>query len=252
MPTRQVTENVRSAQLVVSSLRTNRDAVARALAARFGRSAGEAAFAAAVTLMLDGIADTLDAAITLLVAKDDALQRELGDDKTLIEERDEALAGLYELLSGLRETVSAAIGAEGAARIGFTAGKTPREAFELARLGAQVAGNLAGMSPVATKVRGYTFEPAAYLSDVTTGTGRLSAAATALVEDLRANQAVRAERDTAAVEYAGSFSDGAGVASALMRAAGMDATADRLRPNGRRPGNVAEAEDPEPIPAPAA
>lgn len=247
MPSKQVTDNQKSTAFVVSSATANRDAVARGFAAEFGKKGHEKDAEAAMKLVIELVADKMASATADLVAKDDALQRELGDDTAILEKRDAALATTYELLTSLRETARTALGQAGHDGLGFKAGPTPRDAGELQRLGRQVEESLKTMAPTPTRIRNYTFKPADYTADVKKATDGLEAASAAVLSDLRENQAARATRDTAAVANAALFSRGAGVLSALLRLAGLDALADRLRPSGRSPGTV---DDPE-VPAPA-
>jgi hypothetical protein len=245
MPSKLATDNLKSTTFVVSSATSNRDLIAKEGARLLALPGKEAEVERALKVLLDNTAGTLTATTADLVAKDDALQHELADDKALLEERDAAQAELFDFTSGFREVVLTSFGTSMHAKFGFTSGETPSDPVELTRLGDQLLTNIAGIQPLKTKL-GVIFNPGDYRATLEKLTKRLKAAVPAVVEDVRQDQAARAARDTAAEKNAKTFSRGANLLSALLRAGGLEALADQVRPSGRKPGTIAE---PEAVPA---
>lgn len=237
----QVTKNEKDNHTVVSSATENRVPASEGFAERFAVGATNPAVATAVLLLLDTVVAAMLAAIDKLVRRDNALALEVGDDKGLSSELDAAVAEARDIVTGSRESIRGLLGVGVERQLGFEA-ETPYDPAALIRTGTIAAQGLGKLAPV--KLRGFAFEPADLASELNGVVCKLEAAVKASVADGRENQAARAARNEALAEFVDVFQKGTNFIQAVLRAAGLQEAADRLRPTGRDPGTLAEPANP--------
>lgn len=240
---KQITDAFRSTTFVVSSIETNRDAIARAFAEEFAPPEMQEEAFAAMQLVHTLVARRMSQVTQTLLEKDDELSAELGDDKVAREQLEEARTNTYAALVEVKEAADLAPRAY-VEQLGLD-GSTPQDVAALIRRGRVTADALAKAEPTPTRLMGFTFEPARYVAGLRRSVEQLEAANKASLEDLRENQARRAARDEAAAVHARIFTRGAAFVAWALRLVNLDALADRLRPSTRKPGTVAEL-PPEP------
>lgn len=250
MASKQITDHQKSSVFVRSSLTEHEERVVKAFVDTFGEGGGAPQLSKALHLVLAAVEARLAADTTATVAADDALAAELGDDKALLEARDEAYATVHDKVVGLRATLSTMFGESALSSLGL-AGQTPSDAAMLVRVGAALAANLPEARLGRPRLAGMSFDAKAVAKDLAPDVKELDRAVSAVTRDQRENQAALMERDRAWDRSRQTFAGAANFASALFSLAGLPELARRVRPTGRNPGTVAD-DGPAPAPTPAA
>ena len=151
---------------------------------------------------------------------------------------------LYEQLVNTRSQLEVVCGSDYVARLGFS-GKTPDDPVEVARLAKVTADNLSSLPPPASKLPGYTFDPAAWSAPLIEKSSALNDLVTQVATEEREAEATMMAKRDAIDEYDAAFSCTANIISALLQNAGEKELANRVRPSSRRTGQTNEvAEEP--------
>jgi len=153
--------------------------------------------------------------------------------------RDELSAQVYEHLVNTRSQLEVVCGSDYVARLGFS-GNTPDDPVEVTRLAKVTADNLSSLPPPASKLPGYTFDPAAFSAPLYEKASQLADLVSQVAtEEREAEASMMAKRETIE-EYDAAFSCTANIISALLQNAGEKELADRVRPSTRRSGQTKE------------
>jgi hypothetical protein len=136
-------------------------------------------------------------------------------------------------------------GAAYIASLGYE-GDTPEDPVMLLRLGERVLERIDEAKRPEPRFEGMTFEPELWKNKLTPPTTALKAALEkTATEEREAEQTLQAKHQ-AMQKYDAIFSKAAGLISALLRIAGEETLADKVRPTKSRPGRIADPEDEAP------
>lgn len=219
----------------VDSVREFVEPVADSMVEQFPRTVRLAARASIVFVcfqMLDWLRRRADE----MVEADAENARELGDDRLVRDERDDAAAAVYKILVDLREVLVACFGKQVLRLFGIE-GETPRDPVVLARTGDAALKQLRLFVPEGGR---FTFLPAEWVERLAPAVTRLQTALTAVAQDVRENQLALEKKTKAIDAYDFAFRSVANFLTGLFAAAGRDDLAKRVRPSSRRPGQTAE------------
>jgi hypothetical protein len=192
-------------------------------------------------LMIALVGRTIGSTSKRLTEADAAHERELGDDAGPREERDEAAAEVRSLLVDLRAAVDTVYGPTGLRKLGIDAA-VPSDPSVLASLGARVREALVDKKVKLPKARrgGLNIDRGAFASGLETHLPKLKSALKSTAKEAREADETLRGKQTAQRDYDLAFSRGAAWLSATFALAGLDELAGKVRPSGRRPGQVTE------------
>lgn len=248
MASTEVTQNKTSTDFVTTSAIENREKAAEDFAREFTDNPQDFAKArSSVSYILDLVARGMTEATDETVRLDDLLQLAVSNDKGLTVQRDEARADVAAEFAESREVFDAVGGREAVIDAGLD-GATPEAGPELVRAARQAADAIEKV-PERVGKKGLVLKSAVYAKPLREKAARLDQVLQESTEDLRKDQALRAERDAARSKSQRRFLRGAQLIESLLRIAGLEALADRVRPSTRRPGNTVENDATGPTPA---
>jgi hypothetical protein len=258
MPSKIVVDKEKSANAVVACGRANAGALAQALAEQAPPPAALTpdAYREALSHMILASCDRLEAAAARMVKADEAYLLEQSDDAGPRQKRDDTAAVLYSLVVELRESAQGAFGARELPGLGFSAA-APDDPAQLARFAGEVLAafqqkKAAGEMPAPR--RGFTFDPAEALLEIAAKKRDLEGHLKSVAAEQRELQAALALKNEAIAGYDATFSQTAHLLVGLLRAAGREELADKVRPNASRPGQIREpspqSAPPKPTPDP--
>ena len=231
---KMVIDRQKSATKVVAAARTHK---AKA-GAGMGGFLGEEYGSSAVKLM-DASADKLENATGTMVAADEAHIAELDDDAAFRAARDEAAGDIRTTCMDLRDLTTTMFGVEYCKAIGYE-GDTPEDPIMLHRLAVRIMERIEKVEPPKHKFEGMTFDPKPWKNRLQAPTNKLgNALERTAIEDREAEQTLTAKNEAIAA-YDEVFSKTATLVSALLRIAGEEELAQRVRPVKSRPGRISE------------
>jgi hypothetical protein len=245
MPTKAVTNRQKDSQAIIAAGNTHAQMIALEVEAcikphlKKGEKAPDFALVAtALTRMLAGLHDAM-------VAADEAHERELGDDATPRNARDEAAARLGKLLVDLREILVGMFGAAKVKELGF-GGTVPRDPVVLARYAGEIATAVRGSSMSKPRIKGAEWKPAAVADQIEALRDVLDAALVDVGRETREAQATLEAKNKAIVALDAACGGVAEVLGGLLRLSGKAELAEKLWPVARRaaaaPGTPEEEE----------
>lgn len=233
-PSRGTTERQKSST-AVDSTREFVEPVADSMVEQFPKAVRLLARSSIVFICFQML-DWLKRRTEEMVEADAENARELGDDRLVRDERDDAAAAVYKTLVDLREVLVACFG-KPVLRLFGIEGRTPEDPVVLARAGDAALKQLRLFVPEGGR---FTFLPAEWVERLAPAVARLQSALTVVARDVRENQ-LALEKKTKAVEaYDFAFRAVANFLTGLFAAAGREDLAKRVRPSTRRPGQTAE------------
>jgi hypothetical protein len=245
MPTKEVTDRQKSAHAVVASIEAHAEAAGKALTREFESVLREREAMPDLTLVLKLFGRLLARDNGALVTADDAHESEKSDDDAPRAKRDEAAAKLREACTHARDGISAVHG--DAALKSVRMDSAPPPATDGAALLRWAEGAVAklGDTKVAlpkAKKRGVMLDREVLVEDIAGHLPTLKRALGDVERERRELEGTQAAKNRAVERNDATFAVVAGVTSAVLRAAGMDEQADRVRPSARRPGRTETTE----------
>jgi len=235
---KQTMRLVQNAQTIVSAAEIHGPAAAARLAQRYGQ--GHAAFeVAALSQTVDGHRWLLTTTAATLVAAEEALGEELGDNRGLREALGEAVAQTRTLLVQARELSSGLFTSAEVSAMGFV-GETPEDVTSLLSFAGGVSKGLRGQQGKKGRL-GLTLDMEPLAAEIDRAADAVRVSQEAYQADGREDEAARAKRDAAfdalrlVCRCAGLTLEG------MLRLSEMSALADRLRPNERRAQDLEDA-----------
>lgn len=241
MVSKEVVDRQRSAGAVTSSIAAHGAAAGESLMKRFGEvlRKGERAPDVAFALELFGRLLARDA--EALVAADDRHEAEKSDDDAPRAARDESAAVVRDACVAARDGIAAVYGDAALAPLGLAEPAPPvGDGVALARYADRAATKLADAKLALPKprVRGLSADRNALAAGIREQLPTLERALADVARERRELEGTQAEKNRAVARYDATFALAANVTGALLRAAGMDEHADRVRPSARRPGRT--------------
>jgi hypothetical protein len=231
---KQVVDREKSAAQVVAAARGHKEKAGAGVASLLGAAHGNAAKG-----ILAAAADKLEQKARAMVAADEAHVAELGDDAQNRTARDEKTAALRAVFVDLRDLATTMYGPAYVAALGYE-GATPEDPVMLKRLGERIVAKLDTVARPAPRFEGMTFDPAPWKAKIAAPLAVLGTSLDAVAAESRQAEETLTAKARAIADYDDVFSKTAGLVSALLRVAGEEELADRVRPVKSRPGRTAD------------
>lgn len=232
MASKSVMNRQKSTRMVVAAIREHADRIQAAANGPFDR-----VFAAAVVLFFSAIARYLEHVTDALVAADETLHRERGEDSDARTDRDEAVSHLRSLLITLGEDVRYMYGPEAASTLDLS--RTPTDPEELRRYTRVVLSKLVDWAPKSEpRIKGYVWESAGRVEALSTALERLDAVVEHLAVELKQTDESFTTRNTLLDRHTGVFNLAASFVSQVLALVGETELSRRIRPSTRRTGNT--------------
>lgn len=246
MPSKEVTDRQKSARAVAAAAETHAAQAAEKIAAVLEPhlAAGERLPDVALLLRLLGRGITADG--DTLGRVDLAHEKELSDDTGPRRRRDESAAALYQISYETRDAVSSHYGEEALAALTMSA-PAPTDPTALVHWVKSAVERLHDPKAKlpAPRSKAVRIDRKALGDELAAGLPALSAALKDVERERREAEDTLSAKGKAMQRYDATFRQGAGVLTALFRAAGMDDLAGKVRPSGRKPGRTAAEDNPE-------
>jgi len=244
---KQVTDRQGATSFVASSAETHAPRIQDKFASIYAEYVGATETLPDVGFLAVLLSRRLRAVNARLVEKSDSYDKELTDDAAPRAIRDDATARLTSEVVEIRRTIEAGYGVSMLRELGLD-GKTETEPKAILAQAKKLLDALKDPNRVWPKPRrkGVTLNPAAWSEDLAGPIEVLENALSDVHREVREAQAAAEEKSTAMTVNDDTFSRAAGLLSALLRHVEEDTLAAQVRPSGRRPGRVAEADEPVP------
>lgn len=246
MASKQLTDHHKSVEFVRSSLTANEERLVQALADLLAGPHNRTELVQALRLIVSEAARKAGEDAARALVADDAHAREIGDDRSVLDARDTRLALVREKVVDARATIDSLFGATALAAAGVK-GDTPDDPAAFHRFALTFVGSLQTVELPAPRLRGVQFDAPALAAELEPEVTALGQAIDAARNDVRENQASKVDRDRAWAASQRTFSGVANLASALLQLGGDPELARRVRPSGRNPGTVADADPADPV-----
>ncbi len=245
-PLKSVSDRVQSSRSVVWALDTHDDRLNEVLAETFDELLEEGQttpFPTQLALFRKRLVRNQEGIVTT----DRAYRDQRAQESVFRGRRDALAADVYSMLVGLRQTFTGAYGEDRLAEMGF-ARQTPRQPAELLEHGTHLINRL--MDPEidlsGSRYGDFQIDPALLTPKVVEGLEKLRQASDALALEERKTEVLKLAKDDQLKKHNSSFLWIARTVESLLRLAGLDEVAKRVRPSTRRPGVTAKApEQPE-------
>jgi hypothetical protein len=243
MASKQVMARQKDAASVVAAGQTHADRAARSVETALRPHLAHGEKMPDVALLMNLAARWLAHTAEAMVAADEAHEKELSDDAAPREARDAAAEKLFASVVELREVATGLLGAGATATLELT-GKTPQEPVALSHAAGEVATALVEKKLPKSRVRGATFHAQEWADRLGEERGALDEALADVTKEEREAEATLITKTTAIAAYDDAFARVAAALGGLLKLAGEDDLAARVRPSTRRPGRANE--DPAP------
>jgi len=235
---RMVVNRQKSAAKVIASARTHKSIAGAGMAALLGSDFGIAA-----EQLMSASADRLENATGSMVAADEAHIAEIGDDAAQRSARDESAHRMRGVLIDFRDLTTTMFGAQYVGTLGYE-GDTPDDPVMLQRLGKRILERIDGTDRPGPRFEGMTFDPEPWKKKIQESLAGLGEVLENIAtEEREAEQTLTAKRQ-AIEKYDEVLSKTASLVSAMLRIAGEDELADRVRPVKSRPGQISDPDVP--------
>lgn len=254
MPSKLVADRQKSSQSVFAAIDHVAAAVGRAVTLRLSPMLREGESMPDAGMLLILVRRELESRLDALRAASKALQQELEDDSAPRAARDAAFERLSRRVVELRELLIGLFGRDAIVELGFSE-RTPQDPVLLAEFASKIADSLRTRPMPAPRLAGVVFPAAATAGELDAlSTDLQDRLAVVKLEERQAQDALGV-RNQAQESYDTSFSELAELGMILLRLAGRDDLAARLRPTEPRSPSRAEetppTEPPKPPKAPA-
>jgi hypothetical protein len=249
MPSKIVSDKQKSALALIQFGRTNAELVAAAIIKTQGPSlpAGTdiAKYKEHLMILMTSSSTLLEGKIKQAVDADEALIVEQADDLEPRRRRDEAGAQLREALVSLRGTLEGVYGYQIARELGFSS-DTPQDPVVIARFAGEVLkviGKRQAEETLPAPKEGISFNPQSALSRITLLRSALDGHLGTVEAERRELQQALSKKNEALAEYDEAFARVANLFVGLCLLAGEKELAQKVRPSGRNPGQLATEEE---------
>ncbi len=189
----------------------------------------------------------LEAAKNVMIEKDAEHEAELSDDPEVRARRDAAAAATSEELVSLREVLTGLYGGAIAGKV--LPGSTPQDATMLARFAGEAAANLKKAKFPAARVKGAKVDVAELTESLESKSATLTTELKAVQREVREAEATLTAKNEAILAYDEVFMAVANGLQGILKLAGKNDLAARVRPSLRRPGQTADDAGEAPPPA---
>lgn len=253
MASKSVTDRSKSADLVVHALRTSATSVGKKLDEKLRPHLRKGETMPDWSLVFELLARGLETRSEAARKADEAHATELSDDAGPRRRRDEAHEQTNAAVVEIKEAVSALFGDSWFGKLQLP-NPIPQDPAALARAAGEFLGALDRVKLPAPRLKGIgKFDSSSWREMLESPAARLSAALQEVTRETREAEVTYKEKSRAVAAHDAFFGLAAGLSVSLLRLAGEDELAARLRPSGRRPGTVVAEEDesaPDPAPNP--
>lgn len=235
MGSKQVEQELARSGALVTAAEAHEERVGAGLARLARETKAKAPAEAALRGVVHFVQQVLEARAEALRGSERALDAELGDDAKPLQEREEAAGEVAALLVSLRGALGESSGDAAVRAAGFV-GNTPdaRDPSGVAELAARVLENLR-KHPPRGKSKHLRLDLAGALGELEEPLARLRKGVADVAREKREEQAARATRDAAWSAHEGAVRGAGLVLEGLLRLAGEEDLADRLRVTARSP-----------------
>lgn len=242
---KQVTDRQGATDVVASSAETHADQIQEKFDTLFAPFLKPKEKLPDIRLVVQLIARRLRATTAMLVDRSDSYDKELTDDAAPRAARDESAATLTSEIVEIRGLLEAAYGPGILRELGID-GKTDVEPKAILAKAKRLVDELKNPSRKWPKPRraGVKIEAASWIDGLMHPIHALEKALHEVTREAREAQAASNAKNLAMDENDEVFARSATAISAMLRLVQEDAFAARVRPSGRRPGTVADPEDP--------
>ncbi len=239
MPSKQIVDRTKSANIVSAAASVHAARIAPAIATILSPflDSGKKMPDAEGFILLVG--KWLAHTSATMAAADEAHIHELSDDDPIRQARDQAQTALNDELVELREWMTGLFGARAVRSLGFAA-ETPRDPAALSHFAGEVVKSLRKKTFPPPKRDGVSWSPLKEATKIDTLRATLDTALANIVREAREAQGTLADKNTAITTYDTAFSRASKVLEGLFTLAGETDLADRVRPSTRRPGQTEE------------
>ena len=239
---KMVVDREKSSTKVVAAARTHAPKAGAGMAAFLGEEYGPP-----TEKLMKASAGKLEKSTATMVAADEAHIAELDDDAAFRTERDKSAKDIRVTCMDLRELTTTMFGAEYCKAIGYE-GNTPEDPLMLHRLATRIVDRIEKVDMPKPRFEGMTFDPTSWKKRLQAPADKLGTVLKkTATEDREAEQTIGA-KDDAMTAYDDVFSKTAGLVSALLRIAGEEDLAQRVRPVKSRPGRISEPDAGDTLP----
>lgn len=239
MPSKQIVDRTKSANVVTSAASVHAARVAQAVQAVLSPYLEKSEKMPDVEGFTLLVGKWLTQTSSKMVMADEAHIHELSDDDPVRRSRDEAHAALNEELVELREWMTGLFGARAVRALGFAA-ETPRDPAALAHFAGEVVKSLREKDFPPPKREGVSWSKTKEADKIDKLRSKLDTAIADVVREAREAQGTLADKNAALATYDTAFSRASKVLEGLFTLAGETALADRVRPSTRRSGQTEE------------
>lgn len=244
MPSKMVTDRQRSAAAVEAAVASHSEETAAALGALLEPLLAEKEEAVDLRLLQALLGRLLADHRQALVRADEADLAATGDDLGARRRRDAVFRRLHERVVAIRRVLVSLYGVEGARAVGGFAGRTPRVAVALARLGRRLIGRFSepGFALPASDAAEVEVDVGRWVAELEPPVEELEGALAELERERREAETTAAAKLAARDDFDRGYRAVVRVLEGLYLLAGRDRYAARLRPAGRRAVAAGEEE----------
>ena len=248
MGSKMVLNRQKSSTAVQSAGQTYEGEMIESIVEIFGPEAGPAAKTLVNLAVEKLVADT-----NIMVKADDTHLNEAADDSEIADNLDDKKDAVRNILMEIREISTPGYGLDYVKKIGFD-GPTPTDPLAVCRLGAQVLENLKKVEAPEPKRRGITLDLGQFTSPLADEVSKLDSLLATVSGEKTQAVATMVNKHESMKLYDRTFSATANLVSTLLKVAGENELARRVRPSTRKPGQTVEVakDGPEPRDEPAA
>lgn len=237
-PMKAVIQRQKSSNTVVAT-REQLGVVGEALTGLFPK-APAGPLIAALVLLLGVFYDWLIRATDEMVKADIANVEELGDNREILDRRDQATAEVRAVLVELRAVLTTFFGPQVLAPFGYFTGETPTDPVLVQRLGASALKQLRTFNPPPAPRKSMQFDNAEWIELLEKPVETLDARLAEVAADLRQDQLTQQAKNRAVENYDRAFKATTTLLVGVFTAVGRDDLASRVKPSARRPGRTLE------------
>ena len=241
MPSKGVTDRQRVADAIVATARTHAKAVGERLQEILAPAFPEEQGPFDLVAFQEGLARYLEMRTDAIVAADNVHLDEILDDDVPRSRRDEAAAGCYSALVGIRDAIRAAFGRDRSKALLGYEGSTPTDPLVLARVAEHALERLRDLpvEPPPVRFGGVQIELATLADELQPALDELKAALRAVNLENRESEATLRHRDLALDAFDAAVAGIGRIVTGFDELAGFPQFADRIRltrPARRRRG----------------
>ncbi len=252
MSSKSVTDRSKSVELVTHALRASAVSASTQITGRLKPYLKSGESMPDLALLFELLARGVESHGAAMRKADEAHAAELSDDAEPRSRRDQAHDRTHDAVVEIKEAVGSLFGELWLGKLQLP-NPIPQDPVVLERAASDFLGALERTKLPAPKLKGVgAFDASHWKTMLEEPVKTLRASLGDVARETREAEVTLKEKSRAVAAHDAFFSLAAGLGVSLLRLAGEDELAARLRPSGRRPGMVASDEDTtEPTPSPA-